>query len=152
MIPWNIISSIIPWRLLAAVVGAGLLYWLGYASGSDKVQREWYSDKLVRAAVLQAHKEQAEKDVALAFTTLEKRLMARSGAFDKAMGELKDEVRNNRVYSDCRITDNGMRLYLAAGGSGEGQADAEPVAEVPSTGFSAKGLFDGFRLGNGHRK
>jgi hypothetical protein len=72
--------------------------------------------------------------MAAALGTLETKLSMRDAATASAMKGLHDEI-NKAVYRDCRITDNGMRLYESAGipsGAAPGHPAAAPRALHPS--------------------
>jgi hypothetical protein len=135
---------------LAALVGA--LIWLDHHEvqrGRNEVQSKWDAQKAADQAAVDAAIAQAQFDIAMATGDLKAKLAERDRSTAAAIKGLKDEIGSNVVYSDCRITDGGMRLYGIAGGT---DTDTGRVAETLRPASGATRSIYGFGAGSGNPK
>lgn len=134
---------------IAAALVLGFMAWRAslIEQGRQEVQTKWDAEREAQRVAVETAKAQAAADVKIAFEVLDQRLQGRTAATDAALKGLANEIKGNRAYTDCRITDNGLRLYREAGGTaaGTGQDTGGEAGAVPGPAARTGGFFYGLR-------
>lgn len=122
-----------PWFWLAMLLSASSLLGIGYYQGHRNGKNGCLAEQAyaIEAAVKDARLEDSRQRLAERETTRkyeQKRETVRT-VYVKVKEKANENIDKNQGYGDCRLDDDGLRLY-----------NARPVASVPTT--PATGLAD----------